>query len=327
MGSGQSSSAGSNTSPSYNRERERERDGNAHVTAPTTIPNSAAATTRRSGSADANSYAPRQSNNRSTTQSNTNGVPGLGSGSASPYNPSSPVASAGITPTGNASPTPNHLVLNSPYQMERSDTLNTIQAEDAAAAYTSLNPDSNLNLRDSNHNRHSATYTDDDDNARSTGYMPPSLRAPATRKPAPHHAPAASPKSSPPVSRPSRKTVGNPGSSFHTPPPNSGGPLASNKSNSVSAPAAPLPCLNLASDVNSRLDTQVEVRVYPCNNNSGSGGKKKFTQFTVKPEVSYQHIFDNIFHLCGTTFLLPRIFIVLHISKFCILFHFLVHFS
>jgi len=36
-----------------------------------------------------------------------------------------------------------------------------------------------------------------------------------------------------------------------------------------------------ASDINSRLDTQVEVRVYPCNN---SGGKKKYTTFTVKPE-------------------------------------------
>jgi pSer/pThr/pTyr-binding forkhead associated (FHA) protein len=31
------------------------------------------------------------------------------------------------------------------------------------------------------------------------------------------------------------------------------------------------------------LDTQVEVRVYPCNNSQGSG-KKKFTTFTIKPE-------------------------------------------
>jgi len=49
--------------------------------------------------------------------------------------------------------------------------------------------------------------------------------------------------------------------------------------------------LNLASDINSRLDTQVEVRVYPCNNNNSSlannntpNNKKKFTQFHVKPE-------------------------------------------
>jgi hypothetical protein len=47
----------------------------------------------------------------------------------------------------------------------------------------------------------------------------------------------------------------------------------------------PVRCINPASDVNSRLDTQVEVRVYPCNNNQ-SGGKKKFTTFTIKPEVS-----------------------------------------
>ena len=43
-------------------------------------------------------------------------------------------------------------------------------------------------------------------------------------------------------------------------------------------------CINPASEVNARLDTQVEVRVYPCNN-SQSGGKKKFTTFNVKPEV------------------------------------------
>jgi len=46
-------------------------------------------------------------------------------------------------------------------------------------------------------------------------------------------------------------------------------------------------CLNTASDINAKLDTQVEVRVYPCNNNANAAGqnpKKKFTQFTVKPE-------------------------------------------
>ena len=48
-------------------------------------------------------------------------------------------------------------------------------------------------------------------------------------------------------------------------------------------PPTPVRCLNPASDVNGRLDTQVEVRVYPCNN-SQSGGKKKFTSFTIKPE-------------------------------------------
>lgn len=44
-----------------------------------------------------------------------------------------------------------------------------------------------------------------------------------------------------------------------------------------------MPCLNPASDVNSRLDTQIEVKVYPCNN-SNNGNRKKFTQFVVKPE-------------------------------------------
>jgi len=46
-------------------------------------------------------------------------------------------------------------------------------------------------------------------------------------------------------------------------------------------------CMNLATDINGRIDTQVEVKVYPCNANGNaitSNGKKKFTQFTVKPE-------------------------------------------
>lgn len=45
----------------------------------------------------------------------------------------------------------------------------------------------------------------------------------------------------------------------------------------------PVRCINPASDVNARLDTQVEVKVYPCNN-SQAGGKKKFTSFNIKPE-------------------------------------------
>jgi hypothetical protein len=48
-------------------------------------------------------------------------------------------------------------------------------------------------------------------------------------------------------------------------------------------PPPPVRCINPASDINARLDTQVEVKVYPCNN-SQSGGKKKFTSFTIKPE-------------------------------------------
>ena len=53
----------------------------------------------------------------------------------------------------------------------------------------------------------------------------------------------------------------------------------------------PVRCINPASEVNARLDTQVEVRVYPCNNNQ-SGGKKKFTTFTIKPEVSFIGLFN-----------------------------------
>jgi len=55
--------------------------------------------------------------------------------------------------------------------------------------------------------------------------------------------------------------------------------------------STPVRCINPASDINSRLDTQVEVRVYPCNNSQG-GGKKKFTTFTIKPEVSATRDFN-----------------------------------
>lgn len=64
--------------------------------------------------------------------------------------------------------------------------------------------------------------------------------------------------------------------------------VASNSSqNSPALPQPPVRCINPASEVNARLDTQVEVRVYPCNNSQSSSGKKKFTSFTVKPEVSF----------------------------------------
>eukprot|EP00934_Nitzschia_sp_Nitz4_P009207 Nitzschia sp. Nitz4//scaffold8_size234185//21254//23204//NITZ4_001233-RA/size234185-augustus-gene-0.234-mRNA-1//1//CDS//3329559734//9197//frame0 len=46
----------------------------------------------------------------------------------------------------------------------------------------------------------------------------------------------------------------------------------------------PVRCINPASEVNARLDFQVEVRVYPCNNSQNGGGKKKFSTLTIKPE-------------------------------------------
>ena len=61
---------------------------------------------------------------------------------------------------------------------------------------------------------------------------------------------------------------------------------ATSREGSSDLSGTPVRCINPASDVNSRLDTQVEVRVYPCNNNQSSG-KKKFTTFTIKPEVSF----------------------------------------
>jgi hypothetical protein len=62
-------------------------------------------------------------------------------------------------------------------------------------------------------------------------------------------------------------------------------PSASSLLSGAAAALPPARCLNPASDINARLDTQVEVRVYPCNNSQGNG-KKKFTTFNVKPEVN-----------------------------------------
>mmetsp|Transcript_17288 Transcript_17288/g.32745 ORF Transcript_17288/g.32745 Transcript_17288/m.32745 type:complete len:857 (+) Transcript_17288:487-3057(+) len=57
----------------------------------------------------------------------------------------------------------------------------------------------------------------------------------------------------------------------------------SNLPSAGSSPSPRMACINPASEINARLDTQVEVRVYPCNN-SQSSKQKKYTQFTVKPE-------------------------------------------
>eukprot|EP00590_Aulacoseira_subarctica_P003380 CAMPEP_0172430288 /NCGR_PEP_ID=MMETSP1064-20121228/53823_1 /TAXON_ID=202472 /ORGANISM="Aulacoseira subarctica , Strain CCAP 1002/5" /LENGTH=774 /DNA_ID=CAMNT_0013176239 /DNA_START=102 /DNA_END=2426 /DNA_ORIENTATION=- len=56
--------------------------------------------------------------------------------------------------------------------------------------------------------------------------------------------------------------------------------------NTMPVASSVLPCLNPSSEINARLDTQVEIKVYPCSNSSHSGGnaRKKVTQFMVKPE-------------------------------------------
>jgi hypothetical protein len=82
-------------------------------------------------------------------------------------------------------------------------------------------------------------------------------------------------------------SVTNTNNNTTTPGDQQGSPTKDSGGNTTATPQLLLPphCLNPASDINSRLDTQVEVRVYPCNNNNNnSTQKKKFTQFHVKPE-------------------------------------------
>lgn len=72
------------------------------------------------------------------------------------------------------------------------------------------------------------------------------------------------------------------GGGLSKPQPGAGGHVPPSGVHPVQLPAN---CVNPATEINSRLDTQVEVRVYPCNNDSSrSSPKKKFTQFHVKPE-------------------------------------------
>jgi len=73
------------------------------------------------------------------------------------------------------------------------------------------------------------------------------------------------------------------GSRLPTSPVRKGAVKDVHKITASSSSLTPAVCLNPAKEANDRLDTQVEVRVYPCNNNSGNG-KKKFSQFSVKPE-------------------------------------------
>ena len=76
-----------------------------------------------------------------------------------------------------------------------------------------------------------------------------------------------------------------------------GGGGGKNGNRQDASAATPARCLNPASEVNARLDTQVEVRVYPCNN-SQSNGKKKFTTFNVRPEVKYNDYYRFVFICC-----------------------------
>jgi hypothetical protein len=71
-------------------------------------------------------------------------------------------------------------------------------------------------------------------------------------------------------------------------------PIAVTSPAASAAATTPVRCVNPASEVNARLDTQIEVRVYPCNN-SQSSGKKKFTTFNVKPEVRSKFQFRSSF--------------------------------
>lgn len=76
--------------------------------------------------------------------------------------------------------------------------------------------------------------------------------------------------------------------SIQTPEPSSSKKVKKGSNSSTKKPAPiktmspKTACINPASEINSKLDTQVEVRVYPCNNSTNT--KKKFTQFMVKPE-------------------------------------------
>jgi hypothetical protein len=171
--------------------------------------------------------------------------------STSPLPAARYAASGQLPPVSPASATPQPIDLTNantlPYRMERTDTLNTVQ-QNNVDLNVMVQTDSRVLHQQSNSQEMAASPVVSADQAEefTVPVVQPTTTIPATKK-------SSKSKSKIAVTKE---------------------PVEQN-----------VACINPPSEVNARLDTQVEVRVYPCNN-SNSDRKKKFTQFMVKPEVS-----------------------------------------
>jgi len=162
-----------------------------------------------------------------------------------------------------------------PYPMERTDTTNTIaHANDEQPVVVSDSSGRILRQRSDasiGNNEPDTPITQSQSHSQQQQQQPQPVQQPQQQQQQQPITPAQ-------VSR-SRST----GSRLPTSPVRKGSSKDVHHITAHSGSATPTVCLNPAKEANDRLDTQVEVRVYPCNNNSGNG-KKKFSQFSVKPE-------------------------------------------
>lgn len=143
--------------------------------------------------------------------------------------------------------------------MERTDTLNTVQQN--TDLHISVQTDSRV-LRQRSTSQDLAVSPAVSNDVAEEYTVPPPLVTQTQTQPQPQ--PQLQPQPQPAAKKPKSKSSKMVAATRDTIDPN-------------------MPCINPPSEVNARLDTQVEVRVYPCNN-SNSDRKKKFTQFMVKPE-------------------------------------------
>lgn len=167
--------------------------------------------------------------------------------------------------------------LTLPYGMERSDTLNTLQVEDGTPHSISVQAPAGQVLLQQSLSTSVYTFQENsrvDEECESEEEYEEAVADVPTAEPT-------QPRDNTTTSL-NRKEQKNDGHSSKDPESQKVVPSITvpSLSNTLSSGT----CLNPASETNARLDTQVEVRVYPCNNNNNSGGKKRFTQFTVKPE-------------------------------------------
>lgn len=175
-----------------------------------------------------------------------------------------------------------------PYGMERSDTLNTLQVEDGTPHSISVQAPAGQMLRQQSTTSvytfqnafHEDARVDEDDEESEEEFDEEAVAVvPAPVDPVQPRATTNTPKRKE-NDQGSKATDENKYKSSS----NLMVPSLPNNTSSTGTNVPSGTCLNPASETNARLDTQVEVRVYPCNNNNSSGGKKRFTQFTVKPE-------------------------------------------
>eukprot|EP00559_Dactyliosolen_fragilissimus_P009846 CAMPEP_0184855252 /NCGR_PEP_ID=MMETSP0580-20130426/552_1 /TAXON_ID=1118495 /ORGANISM="Dactyliosolen fragilissimus" /LENGTH=738 /DNA_ID=CAMNT_0027349719 /DNA_START=539 /DNA_END=2755 /DNA_ORIENTATION=+ len=159
------------------------------------------------------------------------------------------------------------LMLNRPYHIARSETMGTVQAEDTnAGSFIQGGIDGSIPFHEFSPPRN-----------RSSGHTNPYIVSEGEEDEHEHGSSAYISSNTGP--RRSSNTNAHRDGTYNAMVKN-GAPSSTKKGQLDPSP----PCLNPVSEVNARLDTQVEVKVYPCNNSSGNGGKRKFTTFTVRPE-------------------------------------------